>query len=106
MSVVEREVEVPVVAPVTTRDVLHRAADLLEEFGWCQLDDGSKASGSMCLIGSVRAAAGDLGFNEALALRSVYASPAIPSLPMHWNDAPGRTREEVIARLREAAETA
>lgn len=74
MSVIEREV-VTTAPPreVTTSDVLHRAADLIEEFGWCKSvaardSEGAKVSPlsnraiSFCLAGAITRAAADLGY--------------------------------------------
>lgn len=100
-------IEAPSVAPaVTRRDVLHRAADLLEEFGWWQFGYGSKQAGKFCALGAVDEALRDLGCE---AMSSSFASmPLYESLNggsvVDWNDAPYRTRAEVVARLREAAE--
>lgn len=116
MTTVEKEilgspaVQAPVSNPaVTTRDVLHRAADLLEEFGWCQGRNGSRAEGQMCIGGAVREACRDFGFEYGTgsamhhALKNA-ARAFFPSGAPVWNDATGRTRAEVVARLREAAE--
>ena len=119
MSVVEREVvEAPVTDPVTTRDVLVRAADLLTEFGWCQYANARTANGlstwyenseavSFCLYGAAHRAAADLGL-PAMAANPILAE-ALGGSPVElvsWNNAPERTSQEVVARLREAAEKA
>lgn len=115
MTVIEREI-VEVVAPaeVTAADVLNRAADLLEEFGWQQVVRGSKRSGIMCAVGAVGEAFRDFGapldrayyFGEGVevALKSV----GIRDSDGLWifNDADGRTKAEVVAKLREAAKAA
>jgi hypothetical protein len=114
MSVVETVVETTVV-PVTRRDVLHRAADLLEEFGWCQHDYGSYRRGAFCAVGAIAHAARDLGDPvPADSKRCTFIGQyedkyqdiieADDGLLHYWNDAPGRTKAEVVARLREAAE--
>lgn len=119
---------VPVVPAVTEADVLRRAADLLEEFGWAQgyyafSETGAYAAPTcsaavrFCAVGAMTRAAWDLTRDEydfdpdvALGLagyRSFDAKGRVTSCGVPaWNDAPGRTREEVIARLREAAEAA
>lgn len=103
MSIVERErVQTEV---VTTRDVLHRAADLLSEFGWCQGREGSLDEGEICAMGAVNEAARSLGVpfrrDDALDLALDRIAPYVPE----WNDAPGRTKEEVVAALRHTAES-
>lgn len=118
-------VHVPVTVPVTTREALHRAADLLEEFGWCQFhpakdDDGwgclpyDKEARSFCLSGSIERAIFDLtghklrydgpcpGINITSARPGGYKGK--PKFNPKWNNASGRTRAEVVAVLREAAE--
>lgn len=110
MSVVERE---RVVAEPTTRDVLLRAADLLSEFGWQQGGLGSKLTGQFCLVGAVVEAARDLGAPYTPSVHDDegiydYANRFLRSFekeyPEDWNDAEGRTKAEVVARLRAAAE--
>src|ERR1700685_4584798 len=114
----------------TINEIRLAAADLLESrpSAWCQgeyrrtNEDGSYA---YCVIGACREAAGyydDAAAADAAvcaaahAAASVYAvqaralaatasdaAAAAPAAAAHaatWNDAPGRTREEVIATLR------
>jgi hypothetical protein len=118
-------VEVPVIAPVTTREALHRAADLLEEFGWCQFhpakdDDGwgclpyDKEARSFCLTGSVERAIFDLtghrmrydgpypGIKITMSRPDGYTGE--PKFSPEWNNDPSRTKADVVAVLREAAE--
>ena len=106
MSVVERE---RVVTEVTRRDVLHRAADLLEEFGWCQghfakTVDGRAVSAHshdavlFCAVGALAKAARDL---SAAAGETNFGLDTDLSA---WNDERGRTKAEVVSRLRAAAE--
>lgn len=115
MSIVERErVETEVVTPpVTTKDVLHRAADLLEEFGWCQgnsalAEDGEAVFSqnfetdkrrrvAFCHNGAIKQAKIDLGFHG----QTGWGDDAA----FRWNDEPGRTKAEVVTRLRNAAES-
>jgi hypothetical protein len=111
MSTITIEREAPQVTPkVTVRDVLHRAADLIEEFGWAQ---GYAASfskpGPFCAGTALMEAADDLGIGG----RSIFDTEAYNNLGApfgvnctvpSWNDRPGRTKGEVITLLREAAE--
>jgi hypothetical protein len=108
----------------TVKDVLVRAADLLEEFGWCQFHPALDADGwscqpcdswamSFCLTGSVERALFDLsGHNPReegwpawfrLSTRPKRKGQK-PLLTPEWNNAAERTKAEVVARLREAAE--
>lgn len=118
MSLTEQQhrTQADVVAPpreVTAADVLGRAADLLEEFGWCQGAYGSKTYGAFCAMGATMSAARDLGcfadegrqremFHEALA----NLDAATFGNTGRWNDVPGRTAGEVVAKLRQAAKAA
>ena len=123
MSVIEapqREYQAPLPPPnddpkPTKRDVLHRAADLLEEFGWCQgaltnlgigISPREAGVDRFCLSGAIGRAVYDLlGFSEGSAIawaRILHDLGGIEAVS--WNDAPGRTKEEVVTKLREAAE--
>lgn len=104
MSVTEATpVTRPEVVVVTAADVLNRAADLLEEFGFCQHRLGSKAEGQMCAVGAMQEAAMDTGgfWLDAWALYFRRHGD-----PVSFNNAPGRTKAEVVAKLREAARAA
>lgn len=102
----------PVVQPVTRADVLHRAADLLEEFGHtkgalARTDAGDEcepedtAATSFCVQGALRRANRDLG----TARYSVPYDVLGVGSAHEWNNAPERTKAEVVARLRAAANT-
>lgn len=97
-------------APDIDLSIFDRAADEIERSGWCQLDERN-AAGNVCLVGAFRAmgvgtdmtarAFGAMGFPVHWNARhSVYVwDSSVPT----WNDAPGRTKAEVIDRLRRAA---
>lgn len=121
MSVVLETVErrLPVQSPgVTEADVLHRAADLLEEFGWTQGSLGMPSRhggkrGALCYLGSIAQAHLDFGLsadrNEYLTAAQYLggAKGNFASIASHawmFNDAAGRTKAQVVARLRDAAE--
>jgi hypothetical protein len=84
----------------------------LIEFGWCRGSDARDAHGAAVppgdptatewsLLGALGlvAAHGDVGLEQlATALAALAELIADPSLS-HWNDAPGRTQEEVVATL-------
>lgn len=85
----------------TKRDVLLRAAEILERDGWCQgkVYDGD----ACCMVGAFMLAR----------IHSPVEGHPFPAWPLpdidgmvpgKWNDAPGRTKEEVVAKLRELAE--
>lgn len=108
-SVVQHDastVEVAEPATVTKKDVLHRAADLLGEFAWCQHEGGSKEEGRFCAAGAIGAAARDLtGSYPEWDAGDWFGFATVQDLH-EWNDTAGRTKAEVVARLREAAERA
>jgi hypothetical protein len=115
MAVIETEVQNPEVKPkapaeVTTRDVLHRAADLLEEFGWCRFVQAQNEKGEQvditdsevvefCMVGAYWRAAIDLD-------ASCPDLSGLGGRDARWNNEPERTKEEVVAWLRESAERA
>lgn len=125
MSVVENDrVDAPTLPLVTEADVLNRAADLLEEFGWCQgncavdsdglslgyYDDGVVA---FCVGGAFARAWDDLAAGECdghkVFSKTSLLSPLLglgPGREQHWNDTADRTKAEVVQRLREAAKAA
>lgn len=109
------------VRPVTRRDVLHRAADVLEEWGWKRwtaLNDPLHylTRGPSCLLKAVVWARIDLGETPPVirddAVDQYYAfgyEPLTSEFPDYraaysWNDHHARSYQEVVARLRAAAE--
>jgi hypothetical protein len=99
-----------------TADVLDRAADLILQKGWTQEVHARDESGDsdfvtadsavcFCALGAISAAYGsdpsdETGVDAQFHLRKVL--PAYASIP-DWNDDPVRTKDEVVAKLREAA---
>jgi hypothetical protein len=82
----------------STADVLNQAADYLEQHGWIQGGLGTP-DGPRCVAGAI----GGLErgrFCEAWLAFTRYLKPEHPAT---WNDAPGRTKGEVVAALRAAA---
>ncbi len=86
----------------TVQWVLNRAADLIEERGWCQ-GEGESATGALCLYSAINQAEPGI-FLRALADREVRRRVRkrvdIPTGPIKWNDTPGRTVDEVLNLLR------
>ena len=78
--------------------VLLRAAEYIEEHGWCQ-HDLVEMSGRVCLMGAIYSVAKE---DDARAALDMVVN-AIGRFPSVWNDAPGRTQAEVVAKLREVA---
>lgn len=110
----------PAVAWAEVADLLDAAADELVRRGWCQGyngDDGSDPDGCrVCADGALYAATtGDpwpdpadsdsnrlLRLHARRVLREVADAPAVTS----WNDTKGRTAEQVVAAVRQAARVA
>lgn len=77
----------------------NRAADYIEENGWCQ-NNWRTQEGKVCLFGAIRLTAETLELYSPLEnfLTEVLASETF-SGPA-WNDYKGRTKEEVVGLLR------
>lgn len=101
---------------MTPQEVLLRAAELLETTGlaqgslartnsWAPCLEDNPAAACFCTLGALAKVSGKLTddvFSRAEAcdlLTKVISDNSIAS----WNDRLGRTKEEVIAKLREAA---
>lgn len=90
--------------------VLLRAADYIEEHGWCQ-NEMHTLDGSACLEGAIQYAISGrlMRFDEGLESANLFCDAltridlAVDRPAFKWNDAPGRTKEEVVAKLREVA---
>lgn len=102
-------VEAPVKPELTEEQkALFRAAEYIRHNGWCQ--GGVQAGARVCLVGSLYIGLGlkVSGCNilkiEPLLqkVQNVAEAHGICNLA-EWNDAPGRTKEEVIALLEKAA---
>lgn len=83
------------------RQILNDAAQYLETHGWCQ--GAMQYRNKVCLYGAINAA-NKCGYVEAEIevnhmLRAVTGTFSI----VGWNDAPGRTKQQVIKVLRAAA---
>jgi hypothetical protein len=87
--------------------VLTRAADLLEERGWCQ-GELTNDQGQHCALGAiVEVAGGESAVREHLQfyrgilprIEDIIGEPDL----LLWNDESGRTPAEVVAVLRAAA---
>lgn len=92
-----------------TAAVLHRAADLLEERGWCQHTTRDDTDGRICAVTAVSDAALEFSADPREAVAAVVRHVCAPGdsrvrgALARWNDAPGRSRREVTDALRGAA---
>jgi hypothetical protein len=92
------------VSKLSVADVLERAANLIEPEGaWTKEDYVGPSGTCWCVLGAIKRAgdfANDLNpAAEALRAALGVGYGGIPD----WNDAPERTQDEVVAKLREAA---
>lgn len=87
-------------------DVLNGAADLIERDGWCQHEWNDK-DGRRCIAAAIAEKAG-VGAPYERAIRTVAFHPGVDAglKVIDWNNASGRTQDEVVAALRAAAERA
>jgi len=102
------------------RAIVGRAVELLETEGWCQYHwerETRRGTIERCLGGSLFKALQDLHaplgvperdldyYSEIVsALRSNLREKGWPMSYLSWNDAPGRTKEEVLDLLRSVLE--
>lgn len=99
-------------------DVLDAAADLLEKPGaWTQGASARDRSGNpvlpsseaaicFCAWGAIAKASGDFTAEDRRPLRMLtkpWGKPSTPDVIGAWNDAPGRTQKQVVAKLRFSA---
>jgi len=93
--------------PVLAEDY-DRAAELLDIFGWAQLQSVT-SEGATCMgLAIVRAVAERRGIKTKLSSgiiewEQVYRDTGLHYSVAHWNDTPGRTKEEVQEKLRSTA---
>ncbi len=79
---------------------LLRAIDYIQQHGWCQ-GIAFGPNGTVCVLGALDKTKEMLG-NYFKAIDRLI--PLVGGIPIHrWNDAEGRTKVEVITKLREAA---
>jgi hypothetical protein len=86
---------------MTPSQVLRKAAEVIEEFGWIQGEYGGADEG-YCVDGAIQCAAH--GAYDRFLARSLLCGYLRASWLPLWNDAPERTKDQVIAALRAAAE--
>lgn len=81
------------------QQILLDAAQYIRVHGWCQgyLKDGT---GGVCVLGAITTVHKD-PYLMGASIEKLEAY--IHSWPAKWNDVPGRTKEQVIQALEEAA---
>jgi len=96
------------VTEMSASALLASAADALTRFGWVQGMMGTVHTG-FCLLGAVdyayQSRPWHVGCSSGtfMAARDALSVLVWPLGAVHWNDAPGRTEEEVICLVRRAA---
>lgn len=111
-EVMEPEVKEVVKTNPTLADHYDLAASLLEEYGWIQNGLGIRQTG-FCMMGAINETFGD---SHKPPSGQTVIDIGFPVYNIHlpileatnyqgamWNDIPGRTKEEVIAKLHEVA---
>lgn len=86
--------------------VLLSAIDILNNRGWCQGGSGRRVDGSVCIAWAIQLAITEnpcLNAEEVALYNNVRAKLDIGANIAIWNDFEGRTKEQVIEKLREAA---
>lgn len=93
--------------------LLLKAAALIEDRGWCQ-GTQKDARGRMCAIGAINEAEGNLDDGRCMPITKagLEANKRLCAVvspgdfgPAWWNNADGRTAEEVISTMRRIALT-
>lgn len=81
------------------RAILTRAANYIDEHGLCQ-GSFDNARGEVCILGALNIVRAEPNaYQDAIDRFCEFTGEG----PVHWNDMPGRTKEEVVNTLREIA---
>lgn len=83
-------------------DILRRAADIIEENGWIQGTLVDDETGAVCAIGAIQQACRQIDTPTYWSARNALGQYVDDGVSI-WNDDEDRTKEEVLAALREAA---
>lgn len=88
------------------REVLLDAVEYIETHGWCQGGQGYGPNGQRCMLRAMMHSADHVRATmSAFAVAREAVAEEIGTLAIaSWNDSPGRTRAEVVAKLRAAAD--
>jgi hypothetical protein len=82
----------------TAQEVRNAAADLIERYGWVTGRFGNIHIG-FCLMGAILSVQGVTEVEITQAVDSVRSSMELPQGLVEYNDAPSRTKAEVLALL-------
>jgi len=82
-------------------EVLRNAAQYLETHGWCQ--HAMQYKGRVCLFGAIRAVNRCSELSVELEITNRLRKTIRHTQVTSWNDATGRTKQEVIDVLNKAA---
>lgn len=96
--------------PATVSEICLRAAEVIRERGWCQMDYKND-QGNVCTLGALSVAVGKdpvctvdyLQIADSIGAMKVHLQLGFGEAIAHWNDKPGRTVEQVINALEETA---
>jgi len=77
-----------------------KAIEIIEQKGWCQ-GKLMNNQGEVCMAGAIQMATYQSVALQGKALKLMHKT--LGTLISRWNDAPERTKDEVIAKLREIA---
>lgn len=81
------------------RTALLRAADHIDRWGWCQ-HVAYNDVGGVCTMQAIYIVSHTLSDYAAIQIRLTHF---LKENPLYWNDASGRTKEQVTTALRAAA---
>lgn len=100
---------------MSRREILLKAIEVIEERGWGQNPDMFDDGGPVCIQSAVCVAGGQelldgLGFSRGIycyapSVLGIAFDPEDHGQAWRWNDARGRTKEEVVEALRFLADT-
>jgi hypothetical protein len=82
--------------------LLLKAADYVEKNGWCQHELQS-GDGRVCIVGALSAVADEIFLVGTHSAAWTRLQKALNKMAGTWNDTQGRTKEEVVAKLRAVA---
>lgn len=94
---------------ITPADVLDKAADILDERGWCRHTYTNHVTGHHCAVGAIRAAADALetemrdGWYVDAFRASVALTDDVGSTVQYWNDHVVKDKRQVTRAMRRVA---